>query len=426
MKAETVNVLLMILPLGIALVGLTAAVLVDRFINKEQKRILLVIMAVLTTLIAQNYIEHRLSIGPNFTYWRIIVSIYGYAVRPVVIILFARLVDKKDKLFYVALALIAVNALIYLTATFTDVAFTIDDNNHWHRGPLGLSAHIVSIILLVYLGYLSVKQCYKERKIESILPLLNIGIVGATILMDWFAGINAPISFLLDGAVICGIFYYNWLHLRFVRERERDMLRGQNVKLMLSQIQPHFIYNSLSSISELCVTDPKKAQQLTDDFADYLRYNFTALTTEKLIPFEKQLEQVGFYLNIEKTRFGDRINIVYDTQTLHFDLPTLTVQPLVENAVRHGICKRPHGGTVTVRSYETHDDYVVEIIDDGVGFDVNAIPKDGSVHVGIDNVRTRLAYSGDTLEVTSKIDVGTTATIKVPKHRTILDGGKNG
>lgn len=426
MKAETVNVLLMILPLAIALVGLTAAVLIDRFINKEQKRILLVIVAVLTTLIAQNYIEHRLSIGPNFTYWRIIVSIYGYAVRPVVIILFARLVDKKDKLFYVALALIAVNALIYLTATFTDVAFTIDDNNHWHRGPLGLSAHIVSIILLVYLSYLSVKQCYKERKIESILPLLNIGIVGATILMDWFAGINAPISFLLDGAVICGIFYYNWLHLRFVRERERDMLRGQNVKLMLSQIQPHFIYNSLSSISELCVTDPKKAQQLTDDFADYLRYNFTALTTEKLIPFEKQLEQVGFYLNIEKTRFGDRINIVYDTQTLHFDLPTLTVQPLVENAVRHGICKRPHGGTVTVRSYETHDDYVVEIIDDGVGFDVNAIPKDGSVHVGIDNVRTRLAYFGDVLTVKSETDVGTTATIKVPKHRTILDGGKNG
>lgn len=426
MKAETVNVLLMILPLGIALVGLTAAVLIDRFINKEQKRILLVIVAVLTTLIAQNYIEHRLSIGPNFTYWRIIVSIYGYAARPVVIILFARLVDKKDKLFYVALALIAVNALIYLTATFTDVAFTIDDNNHWHRGPLGLSAHIVSIILLVYLGYLSVKQCYKERKIESILPLLNIGIVGATILMDWFAGINAPISFLLDGAVICGIFYYNWLHLRFVRERERDMLRGQNVKLMLSQIQPHFIYNSLSSISELCETDPKQAQQLTDDFADYLRYNFTALTTEKLIPFEKQLEQVGFYLNIEKTRFGDRINIIYDTQTLHFDLPTLTVQPLVENAVRHGICKRPHGGTVTVRSYETHDDYVVEIIDDGVGFDVNAIPKDGSVHVGIDNVRTRLAYFGDVLTVKSETDVGTTATIKVPKHRTILDGGKNG
>ena len=425
MNAETVTILLMILPLAIALVGLTAAVLIDRFINKEQKRILLIIVAVLSTLIAQNYIENRLSIGSVYSYWRIVVSIYGYAARPFVIILFARLVDKKDKLFYVALALAAINALIYLTATFTDIAFTINANNRFRRGPLGLTVHIVSVVLLVYLSYLSVKQYYTERKLESVLPLLNIGIVLATILLDWFAAVNSPISFLTDGMVICSVFYYNWLHLRFVRERERDMLRGQNVKLMLSQIQPHFIYNSLSSVSELCDTDPKKAQKLTDDFADYLRYNFTALTTEKMIPFEKQLEQVGFYLNIEKTRFGDRINVVYDVKTRDFDLPTLTVQPLVENAVRHGICKRPLGGTVTIRSYETHDEYVVEIIDDGVGFDVNAVSKDGSVHVGIDNVKTRLLYFGDTLEVTSRIDEGTTVTIKAPKHRTILDGGKD-
>ena len=425
MTTETITILLMILPLAIALVGLTAAVIIDRFINKDQKRTLLVIAVVLLSLIAQNYIEYRLHIGSTYSYWRLVLSIYGYAVRPFVIILFARLVDKKDKLYYAALSLAALNALVYLTAFFTDVAFTIDAENRFQRGPLGLTVHIVSAILLVYLGYLSVKQCYRERKIESIMPLLNIGIVGTTILLDWFASQNTPISFLTDGVVICSVFYYNWLHLRFVRERERDMLRGQNVKLMLSQIQPHFIYNSLSSISELCETDPKKAQKLTDDFADYLRYNFTALTTEKLIPFEKQLEQVGFYLNIEKTRFGERINIVYDTETLDFELPTLTVQPLVENAVRHGICKRPHGGTITVRSYETHDDYVVEIADDGVGFDTGAVPQDGSVHIGIDHVKTRLSYFGDALEIKSEIGVGTTATIRVPKHKTILDGGKN-
>lgn len=424
MKAEAANVLLMILPLGIALVGLTAAVVIDRFINKGQKRTLILIVAILSTLIAQNYLEYLLQIGSTFSYWRIVLSIYGYAARPFVIILFARLVDKKDKLFPVALALAAVNAFIYLTATFTDIAFTIDANNSFQRGPLGLTVHIVSVVLLVYLGYLSVKVYYKERKIEAILPPLNIAIVGATIVLDWVAARNMPISYLTDGVVICSVFYYNWLHLRFVREREQDMLRGQNVKLMLSQIQPHFIYNSLSSISELCETDPKKAQKLTDDFADYLRYNFTALTTEKPIPFEKQLEQVGFYLNIEKTRFGDRINVVYDTQTLNFYLPTLTIQPLVENAVRHGICKRPGGGTVTIRSYETQDEYVVEIIDDGVGFDVNGIAKDGNVHVGIGNVKTRLAYFGDTLDVTSKIEEGTTARIKVPKHTIFLDGGK--
>ena len=424
MSLEITNLLLMIMPLAIALVGLTAAVIVDRFINKENKCILLVIVAVLVSLIVQNSVEHHLSTMKTFSYWRIIVSIYGYAARPFVIILFARLVGKKDKLFYVALAFAVVNALVYLTATFTDIAFSIDADNHWHRGPLGLTAHIVSSILLVYLGYLSIKQCHKENKIESILPILNISIVGATILLDWFAGINAPISFLLDGVVICSVFYYNWLHLKFVREREQDMLRGQNVKLMLSQIQPHFIYNSLSSISELCEQDPQKAQQLTDDFAEYLRGNFTSLNNEKLISFDKQLEQVRFYLNIEKARFGERVNAFFDILTQDFEVPTLTLQPLVENAVRHGICKRAEGGTITIRSFETQDEFVVEIADDGVGFDVENVMADGEVHVGIDNVRTRLSYFGDTLEITSQIGMGTTATIKVPKHRTLLKGEK--
>jgi len=424
MNAETANVLLMILPLTIALTGLTAAVLIDRFIFREHRRALFVIVAVLASLIVQNYFEHSLSERTTYSYWRLILSIYGYAVRPFVIVLFLRLVGKRDKLFYVALFIAIANALLYLTATFSGMAFSINEDNHFIRGPLNLTVYAVSVLLLIYLLFLSVKQAYRVRKIESVLPILNICIVGVTIVLDWVTTKNMPVSFLTGGMVICSIFYYNWLHLRFEREHESDMLRGQNVKLMLSQIHPHFIYNSLSSISELCETDAKRAQALTDDFADYLRYNFTALTTEKLIPFEKQLEQVGSYLNIEKARFGDRVNIVFDTRTKDFEVPTLTVQPLVENAVRHGICKRAGGGTVTIRSFETGDYFVAEIADDGVGFDVNAVTTDGNVHVGIENVKTRLSYFGDTLEIESKIGVGTTATIKVPKYKSIPDGGK--
>jgi len=424
MGVETANVLLMILPLAIALAGLTAAVLIDRFISKEHRRILLIIVAMLASLIVQGYFEHRLSVGTTFSYWRLILSIYGYAVRPLVIVMFLRLVGRRDKFFYVALSIVIANALIYLTATFSDIAFGIDENNVFRRGPLNLTAFVVCILLLLHLLFLSVKQAYRVRKIESVLPILNFCIVVVTIVLDWIAGKNMPVSFLNGGMVICSIFYYNWLHLRFVREHESDMLRGHTVKLMLSQIQPHFIYNSLSSISELCETDPKRAQALTDDFADYLRYNFTALTTEKSIPFEKQLEQVGFYLNIEKARFGDRVNVVFDTPTKDFEVPTLTVQPLVENAVRHGICKKAGGGTVTIRTYETDDDFVVEIADDGVGFDVDAILGDGNVHVGIENVKTRLSYFGDTLEVKSIIGKGTTATIKVLKRKTVSYGEK--
>lgn len=157
-----------------------------------------------------------------------------------------------------------------------------------------------------------------------------------------------PVSYLTISIVCCGLFYYIWLHLEFVKEHENALMAEQRIKLMMSQIQPHFLYNSLSSISELCETDPKKAQQMTDDFSEYLRYNLTALNTEKLVSFEKQLEQTEIYLNIEKTRFEDRVNAVYEIEATDFEVPTLTVQPLVENAVRHGICRRPEGGTVTI------------------------------------------------------------------------------
>ena len=417
MKFDTAMVLLTIVPLLIALTGLTAAVIVDRFINKEQGRGLLIIVALLLTLIAQNYFEYYLDLFYSNPPLRTIVSIYGYSVRPFVIIVLMYLLGKRGKIFFAALGLGIFNALIYLTATFSDIAFRITEDNHYDRGPLGFTCHIISLILLVSLVAMSAVDYYRARKTEAFIPMLSMLIVIVTVYLDFKAEENTPVSFLTGSMVLCSMSYYIWLHLNYVRAHEDDILKGQNVKLMLSQIQPHFIYNSLSSISELCETDPKRAQKMTDDFAEYLRHNFTALTTEKLILFEKQLEQTGIYLNIEKERFGDRINVVYDIQSRDFEIPTLTVQPLVENAVRHGICKRPEGGTVTLRTYETDDDYIIKIIDNGVGFDPEAVTTDGDAHVGIENVRTRLAFYGDALEIKSTLNEGTTATVKVPKRK---------
>ena len=121
-----------------------------------------------------------------------------------------------------------------------------------------------------------------------------------------------------------------------------------------------------------------------------------------------------FYLNIEKARFGDRIKVVYDIKSKNFELPTLTVQPVVENAVKHGLCKKEGGGTITLRSYENETDYIIEIIDDGVGFDVNAINNKSRTSIGIENVRARLEYVGSEMDIQSKINVGTTVKIKVP------------
>jgi sensor histidine kinase YesM len=196
-------------------------------------------------------------------------------------------------------------------------------------------------------------------------------------------------------------------------ERRRQ-LEAQRSALMLSQINPHFIYNTLSTIASMCDTSPKQAKYLTIDFAQYLRRNINTLTSEELIPFDQEMDHVACYLKIERARFRDKLNIVYFVQCKDFSLPPLTIQPIVENAVKHGITKRAEGGTVKVSSYDNETHYIIEVIDDGVGFDTERT----DMHVGIENVRNRLsAMCKGELTVKSTIGVGTRVTIEIPKRK---------
>lgn len=376
------------------------------------------IIGLIFLLVIQNIADYILQTVINMPYVRTLVSIAGYIIRPIIIVFFCKLVKPNDR-NTIAWILVAFNAAVYLTGTFSHIPFYIDEDNHFQGGLpyISQTKFVVSFILLFHLIYCTVKE-YRRKKTWIWIPIANVVLVMAAVLMDISSLYrDYPVSYLTIAVVCCGLFYYIWLHLEFVKAHENDLIAEQRIKLMMSQIQPHFLYNSLSSISELCETDPKKAQTLTDDFSEYLRYNLTALSTEKLVSFDKQLEQTEIYLNIEKTRFGDRVKAVYEIETQDFEVPTLTVQPLVENAVRHGICKRPEGGTVTIRSYETDHEYVIEISDDGVGFDMENIAKDGETHVGLENVRARLQYFGDNFEIESKPGIGTTAAIRVLKKK---------
>ena len=369
---------IILIPLGILVFGLTPIVARDSYLNKQQKRIMSWIIGLIFLLVIQNVADYILQTVINMPYVRTLVSIAGYIIRPIIIVFFCKLVKPNGR-NTIAWILVAFNSAVYLTGTFSHIPFYIDEKK----------IPIANIVLVMIAVFMDISPLYRDY----------------------------PVNYLTISVVCCGLFYYIWLHLEFVREHENALMAEQRIKLMMSQIQPHFLYNSLSSISELCETDPKKAQQMTDDFSEYLRYNLTALNSEKLISFEKQLEQTEIYLKIEKTRFEDRVNAVYEIEATDFEVPTLTVQPLVENAVRHGICRRPEGGTVTIRSYETDHEYVIEIADNGVGFDMESISKDGETHVGLENVRARLQYFGDKFEIESKPGIGTTVAIKVPKKK---------
>ena len=190
------------------------------------------------------------------------------------------------------------------------------------------------------------------------------------------------------------------------------------VGVMVSQIRPHFIYNALTSIAMMCQIDPDQAQEATITFADYLRGNMDSLHQTTPVPFATELDHLKKYLYIEKMRFADLLNIEYDIQTVDFQLPLLSIQPLVENAVKHGVGMKEDGGTVTVATKETDTAYEVIITDDGVGFDTEAPkPDDGRTHVGMENTKKRLHdMCGAYVEITSVVGEGTTARVILPKE----------
>ncbi len=189
------------------------------------------------------------------------------------------------------------------------------------------------------------------------------------------------------------------------------------VAVMVSQIRPHFMYNALTSIAMMCTLDPETAQEATITFADYLRGNMDSLKQTAPVPFETELEHLKKYLYIEKLRFADLLNIEYDIQATDFHLPLLSIQPLVENAVKHGVGMAEDGGTVKISTRETDSAYEIIIEDDGVGFDVNEKKNDGRSHVGMENTKKRLHdMCGGEVIITSVIGKGTTAKVILPKE----------
>ena len=225
------------------------------------------------------------------------------------------------------------------------------------------------------------------------------------------AVLNAAVSFAL---VILFIGIQSERKALLAR-REQELTQAQ-ADLMLSQIQPHFLYNTLTAIRQLCLRDPAEAARTVADFSAFLRENMASLSSRAPIPFERELAHARTYLALEGKRFGKRLRVEYDIRATDFALPPLSLQVIVENAVRHGVTCREEGGTVRVSAVEEPDAFAVTVEDDGVGFDASAAPADGKLHVGVANVRSRVeALCGGTLTVESVPGVGTWATIRVPK-----------
>ena len=403
------------------LIGLAFTILKDPYIRLTHRKTLLLIMGLCVSLIVQNHVEYALMIGPLRKLERTLVSFYGYAVRPVIIVLTYSIIAPRKR-FFPAWALVCVNAAVYLTALFSPVCFMITANNHFLGGPLKHCCLVVSLLLLICLLYLTIREQGHVSRAETVMPVLSVVMICASIWLDARTPEAAlPIAYLTVAMSVSCVFYYIWLHLQFVREHEEDMKAQQRIQIMMSQIQPHFLYNTLSTIQVLCHTNPEKAADITEDFGAYLRENLSSMSEPGLIPFWKELKHTKTYVEIEKTRF-DNITVTYDIQDRDFSLPPLTLQPLVENAIRHGVRIRDKGIIeVTARKIEGFHEILIR--DNGKGFDVQTLEDVDESHIGIRNVRDRVErLCGGTVTIDSRINEGTLVIIRLP----VMENKKEG
>ena len=215
---------------------------------------------------------------------------------------------------------------------------------------------------------------------------------------------------------LCLIFFnaYDKLENDVLRqEKEQAQLQ---ISAMISQMQPHFLYNSLAVIEALCAENPNLAAEATNAFSKYLRENMDFADKTNPISFSEELNHIKTYAWLEKLRFSNKLNMEYDIRCTAFPVPALSVQPMVENAIKHGVCKSKSGGTVRISSYETEQFYRVTVSDDGIGFDVRKTIDDGKRHLGIHNSRYRIREMvGGSLDIESAPGKGTTVTVKIPK-----------
>ena len=322
----------------------------------------------------------------------------------------------KNGIFRISAVLCCIYNILLISNLFTGSIYRIEDDNSYQRGPY-FSLLIIPTVLIMFVNLFAVwkkRKNLSERQRTAFLVYATVPMVSMILQAKFFGVHLIALSTVVSALFMLTCIMSDQMERYYATEAENSRLK---IDILLAQIQPHFLYNSLTVIKHLCTEDPRKAEEAIGQFTNYLRHNMDSLTTDKPIAFEEELKHVKEYVALQKLRFGDELSVEYDLKFMDFSLPTLTLQPLVENAVTYGVRKSESGrGTVKISSEKAKDAVTVCVEDDGPGFDEKDIPDvSGRSHAGISNVRERLErISGGDLIIDSAKGRGTKAIIKIP------------
>ena len=360
----------------------------------------------------------------------VLLSAFGTYLFPVftahlVSLYVIHLISRTDGQYRKALTALSVftsaEIILLLVLQFTGNLVLADQEGVFYYGAANMLGYIMvniymvlDVTLLIIYGNVLTRSQWNAIMTYLTLPILSLFLrrmVSGVYLMAFASCISMMIMLIL--------IVHEQTEILRKKERDNEQLK---VDLMLSQIQPHFLFNVLYVIQEICLIDAETASQAISDFSRYLRHNMDSISINKPIPFKDELDHVRHYVSLQQLRFGDALQVEYEIGPSEFRMPTLTLQPLVENAIRYGVRKSEEGaGTVTIRTLEDQENYIIHVIDDGRGFVPDKKLDDGVSHLGIKNVRDRLQrVCGGQLVIDSGPGKGTDAMILVPKNDSTL------
>ncbi|MCR4649518.1 MAG: histidine kinase [Lachnospiraceae bacterium] len=431
----------------VIMVGLTTVFISNNTISKKKKNYLFkIIIFDFLLMVAESVNQIVITPEMGVVNLRIGLDVVGYVLRPMLVLYFYLLVNEKRKMnfnFLLVIPLI-IDTIVCSSAFFGDFAFTyriIDGKTTFVRGPLGFVPFAVSGCYILILIIDSIKFFSKGKEKTSFAVIYSAFIV---VLGSILETIDSEKRIIVNFAMLSTLIYFLLLYFKTVMEQETEIVRQMRIEMMYSQIGPHFIFNTLSAIYGLVDKNPEKAKLAIEKFSEYLRGNIDSIGKAEPVDFEEELKHIDAYVWIEKMRFGDELTVEYELGTMDFKVPALSIQPLVENAIKHGIHKKAAAGKVCVKTGENEDAYFIEVTDDGVGFDTSEMEKDimfeienatdrglgfkkrklekpdkkggGRGHVGLSNIRSRLLSSGiGKMEIESEIGKGTKATVYIFK-----------
>ena len=317
---------------------------------------------------------------------------------------------KKNPAFWTVHFLWLTYFVLLVVTQFTPVFYTVTDQNIYQRGPL-YPVLLVPPILLMLVNlfvFFRYREHFSRRQRQAILAYILIPLV-SMLIQSLFYGLLMIVIGTSIGAMMMFIYIQRDQIEHHLRQQEEIIHQRNSIRVL--QMRPHFIYNTMTSIYYLCKQDSDKAQQVILDFTSYLRRNFTAIAKEDTVPFMEEMEHTRAYLAVEQVRFEGKLFVEFETPHTSFRLPPLTLQPIVENAVKHGVDPDMEPLHIFIRTRRTDKGNEITVEDTGPGFNTtdNADP-----HIALDNIRQRLeVMCGGSLSISARSGGGTVVTIVV-------------